>query len=302
MISVGCKPKMTYTEPQIRPLSFREIYENSLAVDTTSSIETKMSWRAAALSALDDSVYIRPPFREQITASVDAMGISLKAILGEELVITLNHELLVDFWMTDSTDHLTLLVAPNTGVDTLIIPIDITGNYIVRLQPKLGESRPYSITIIRRSQNINPVQGADNEDVWSRFGDPREAGKRTHEGVDIFKRRGTPVVAASDGTVNVVRDEGLGGKQIWIKDARLNISHYYAHLDSQYVQEGALISQGDTIGTVGNTGNASTTRPHLHYGMYLRGQGAIDPFPFIEIPRVIRKFRASASVLPVILL
>jgi SH3-like domain-containing protein len=41
------------------------------------------------------------------------------------------------------------------------------------------------------------------------------------------------------------------------------------------------VRAGEPIGTVGNTGNARTTAPHLHFGIYRRRSGAIDPFPFV---------------------
>ena len=39
---------------------------------------------------------------------------------------------------------------------------------------------------------------------------------------------------------------------------------------------------GDTLGLIGNTGNARTTPPHLHFGIYRGGRGAVDPFPFVR--------------------
>ncbi|MEJ2541370.1 MAG: M23 family metallopeptidase, partial [Gemmatimonadota bacterium] len=53
-------------------------------------------------------------------------------------------------------------------------------------------------------------------------------------------------------------------------------------LDSQVVRRGQRVQIGDTLGFVGNTGNARTTPPHLHYGVYYRGQGAVDPAPFLR--------------------
>jgi len=37
------------------------------------------------------------------------------------------------------------------------------------------------------------------------------------------------------------------------------------------------------LGLVGNTGNARTTAPHLHFGIYKSGQGAINPLPFVKL-------------------
>jgi len=64
------------------------------------------------------------------------------------------------------------------------------------------------------------------------------------------------------------------------------------------VDEGSWVSIGDTLGTVGNTGNARSTRPHLHYGMYMRQEGAIDPFPFIGQPGRVRRFRMLRDSFP----
>jgi murein DD-endopeptidase MepM/ murein hydrolase activator NlpD len=103
--------------------------------------------------------------------------------------------------------------------------------------------------------------------------------------VDIFARRGTPVVATSEGTVRRVEITNIGGKVVWLRDPVRNSSIYYAHLDSQVVRDGQAVMPGDVVGFVGNTGNARTTPPHLHFGIYRRGEGPIDPAPFVRRPR-----------------
>ena len=62
------------------------------------------------------------------------------------------------------------------------------------------------------------------------------------------------------------------------------MQHYYAHLDeySDQIQEGDWVEVGQVLGYVGNTGNAQNTPPHLHYGIYLPGLGAINPYPFLQ--------------------
>jgi len=60
-----------------------------------------------------------------------------------------------------------------------------------------------------------------------------------------------------------------------------NYTLYYAHLDKQLAVEGQQVKTGDTLGLMGNTGNARTTPPHLHFGIYTGG-GAIDPLPFVN--------------------
>lgn len=121
-------------------------------------------------------------------------------------------------------------------------------------------------------------------DLQSVFGDPRDAGRRQHEGVDISARRGTPVLSATNGVVMRVAETTLGGRVIWIFDTSRGLRLYYAHLDEQLVTTGQRVNAGDVLGTVGNTGNARTTPPHLHFGIYERGTGALDPYWFIAPP------------------
>src|SRR5690606_29156145 len=95
-----------------------------------------------------------------------------------------------------------------------------------------------------------------------------------------FASRGTPVLAPVQGMVTSVREGGLGGKQVWVRDQKRNWHLYFAHLDSQLVSNLQRVNPGDTLGLVGNTGNARTTAPHLHFGIYQNG--AINPFPAIK--------------------
>ncbi|MGB3774939.1 MAG: M23 family metallopeptidase, partial [Leeuwenhoekiella sp.] len=84
-----------------------------------------------------------------------------------------------------------------------------------------------------------------------------------------------------DGMVSSTGDRGLGGKQVWLRSGIFGNSLYYAHLDSIIASTGQRVKVGDTLGLVGNTGNARTTPPHLHFGIYKRGRGAINPLPFV---------------------
>lgn len=75
-----------------------------------------------------------------------------------------------------------------------------------------------------------------------------------------------------------------GGKHVWVQgDQR---SFYYAHLDSIAVAPGDKVARAQVLGTVGNTGNAITTAPHLHFGIYKRLRGAIDPLPLVGKTKV----------------
>ncbi len=71
---------------------------------------------------------------------------------------------------------------------------------------------------------------------------------------------------------------------MWLRPEGKDYTLYYAHLDEQIVSNGQSVQKGDTLGLMGNTGNARSTPPHLHFGIYARG-GAVDPLPFIN-PKV----------------
>jgi murein DD-endopeptidase MepM/ murein hydrolase activator NlpD len=117
-----------------------------------------------------------------------------------------------------------------------------------------------------------------------------------HHGIDIFAPRGTPVVAATHGVVRSTRPNELGGIVVWLRDERRGQSLYHAHLEAITVREGEVVAPGDTLGFVGNTGNARTTPPHLHFGIYRRPGGAIDPLHWVRrLDSVLPALRADTT-------
>jgi hypothetical protein len=139
-----------------------------------------------------------------------------------------------------------------------------------------------------------PVAGK-KASIASFWGDVRDGGKRKHEGIDIFAKKGTPVVAICDGIVTSTGNTPRGGKTIWVQSLKHTWTAYYAHLDVQKVKVGQFVKKGQTIGTVGNTGNARTTPPHLHFGIYT-WWGAVNPLPYVKnSPRVHLSSQAMVS-------
>ncbi len=88
------------------------------------------------------------------------------------------------------------------------------------------------------------------------YGAPREAGRRRHEGTDLYAPFGAPIYSPVDG---VVIEAGWGGrkagKRVWIAGVD---GYYYmmAHLDSITVKVGQFVSAGTVVGKNGDTGNA----------------------------------------------
>ena len=151
--------------------------------------------------------------------------------------------------------------------------------YALRLQPELLRGGTIRV-LIREFPSIGfPVKGKNSRSISSFFGDPRDGGRREHHGVDIFAPRHTPVLAPSDASVTRVGEGDIGGRYVWLYDSRRSMYLYFAHLETQEVSRGDIVLAGQLIGTVGNTGNARYTPPHLHFGIYKNGP--IDPFYFI---------------------
>jgi len=88
----------------------------------------------------------------------------------------------------------------------------------------------------------------------------------THKGVDIFAKKGTPVVAATRGFTIATGNNKRGGKFILAIGPKLRF-HYYAHLNAIHTKKGYWNSLGEKIGEVGSTGNAVGKPAHLHYSI-----------------------------------
>lgn len=110
------------------------------------------------------------------------------------------------------------------------------------------------------------------------YGFPRGA-DRVHLGNDLFAPRGTPVRAPVAGRVETYPNS-IGGNAIQLHG---NDGHryYFAHLDRYGLQ--GQVEADAVIGYVGNTGNAITTPPHLHFEVHPGGGAAINPFPTLTL-------------------
>ena len=95
------------------------------------------------------------------------------------------------------------------------------------------------------------------------FGYVRSDGT-AHNGVDLFADRGTPVVAPVSGLMSRSPNPSGGNAFEFYGDD--GVRYYGAHLD-RYGRSG-YVQAGTVIGYVGNTGDAATTSPHLHFEMH----------------------------------
>ena len=135
-----------------------------------------------------------------------------------------------------------------------------------------------------------PVEGVRKSDLVDTYLDARGNGERTHEAIDIMAPIGTPVYAAAPGTVEKLFWSDLGGNTIYIRSPDGRRIYYYAHLDAyrDNLREGDKVRTGEPIATVGATGNADPSGPHLHFAVlntqpsdnWSEGE-PVNPFPLL---------------------
>lgn len=254
-------------------------------------------WLRAADQALRDSLTITLPFQESGFFPADratAVGYRYKVRSGETIHVRLTlgagadvRVFLDAFELRPDQPKPQPLASADTADLSFRYTADNDRTHVLRVQPELLRAGRYTLRIQREPSLSFPVRGKTDVAVGSFWGVDRDGGARRHEGIDIFAKRGTPAIAAADGFITRVNETRLGGRVVWLADASHGQHLYYAHLDKQLVQPGQRVRIGDTLGLVGNTGNARTTSPHLHFGVYRGGQGAVDPLPFVRRPDVL---------------
>ena len=110
----------------------------------------------------------------------------------------------------------------------------------------------------------------------------RDGCSRLHEGLDIFAQTGTPLVASADGFISQKLVGELSGISVEITDDA-GVQYFYAHMSAwaEGIQVGQRVTTGQVLGYVGNTGNAISTPPHLHYEIQPGGIPA-PPKPIVD--------------------
>ena len=275
----------------LRPSTPHAQYAHALTEAGLQETALARQWTQASEMALTGAMSTALPYREVgyfDPADPSAVGYRLDVRRGQRLLAQVQTEggdslrLFIDLFRlspdtTQAPEHIAF--ADTTG--TLDVEATRDATYLLRLQPELLRGGRFTLTIQGNASLAFPVTDVHTEAIQSVFGDPRDGGRRDHHGVDIFAPHGTPVVASVDGIVTRVRDGGRGGKTVWLRDLQRGLTLYYAHLDTQFVRAPLRVQKGDTLGLIGNTGNARTTPPHLHFGVY--GGGPLDPYPFLHV-------------------
>ena len=171
-----------------------------------------------------------------------------------------------------------LPVAPAAPAVTYVAPSGSAG-----ASPSLGLLRqdPGTAVGVPSTQGYAfPVLG-DGVSFSDDYGAPR-AGTGWHQGNDLFGPMGTPIVAVADGVLSKVGVNTLGGNRLWLTDDAGH-EYYYAHLSAYApgMADGVRVRAGQVIAFLGNTGQAITTPPHLHFEIHPGGGDSVNPYPYL---------------------
>lgn len=153
--------------------------------------------------------------------------------------------------------------------------------------PPAAPARPAAAT----GAYVLPVEGVRPDQLTDTFSQARGGGARVHDAIDIMAPRGTPVVAAVGGTVEKLFTSKAGGLTVYVRSPDRRTITYYAHLDAYApgLRESQVLKAGDPIGTVGFSGNANPSAPHLHFAImqttpdsdWWEPATAINPYPIL---------------------
>lgn len=153
-----------------------------------------------------------------------------------------------------------------------------------------GPASPSPVPEVAPGALIIPVAGVRPDQLLDTFSDARSEG-RVHDAIDIAAPRGTPVLAAAEGTILKLFYGERGGITIYQLSKDNKFIYYYAHLDryAEGLTEGHFAKQGEIIAYVGDTGNAGAGNYHLHFSIALTSdprrywEGVnINPYPLLK--------------------
>ena len=139
-----------------------------------------------------------------------------------------------------------------------------------------------------------PVVGATT--YTDDFGQARAGG--THQGNDLLADRHAPVVAVEAGSIEYWTTSASAGCMLYLKGDS-GTMYEYIHLNNDLtatndnkgacsqgvayaVPNGIHVDAGQTVGWVGDSGDANGIHPHLHFEVHPGGGSAVDPYPFLR--------------------
>jgi murein DD-endopeptidase MepM/ murein hydrolase activator NlpD len=122
------------------------------------------------------------------------------------------------------------------------------------------------------------------------FGQPRSGG-RTHQGIDLMASLGQEVYAVDNGVLTKQTIDGAANATLsgnaWYLTLPNTTYYFYAHLSAfaTGLAAGSVVTRGQLIGYVGDTGDPGPGNYHLHFEVHPQGGAAVNPYPLLTIPK-----------------
>jgi Peptidase family M23 len=277
-----------------RPLGTRYPANGSIVTVSRVTVAGKVCVRRLQLRAL--SLFGGSVTVSSLTVEKGASGVLTGLRVGGRPVAPGGRVRLGGWGVLDTAGTLSVrLLAPHAGLPagaTLLLPFVLARRHGATHRP-LKVTPPLGL-----EGYVFPVAGAS--DFVDTYGALRtDVAGHWHHGDDIFAALGTPVLAVATGTVNRVGWEKVGGWRLWVRD-RVGNQFYYAHLSgyAPAILHAHQVRAGEVIGFVGNTGDAFTTSPHVHFEvhprplLHLHYDGAVDPTRYLRSWKHVRAVHA----------
>ena len=199
---------------------------------------------------------------------------------------------------TELTELVTTLDTKRTALTVAASTLEGADDALLAKQVQVAAVRAGSTVV--GGGFVFPVAGPRS--YSDTFGAPRMFGTayaHLHQGTDIFAAQGTPLVAVERGVLIKVGTDILGGIKLWLVGAS-GTRYYYAHMSgfAEGTVENKVVSAGEVVGYVGNTGNAITTPPHVHFEVRPGGGAAVNPYPLLRMVEDAQKRFAAPGQAP----
>jgi murein DD-endopeptidase MepM/ murein hydrolase activator NlpD len=115
--------------------------------------------------------------------------------------------------------------------------------------------------------------------VGARWGADR--GGRSHKGVDLGGKRGTPIFAVEPGRIKRTKRQSNGALQIVMR-GKSGSMFYYGHMDKVLIKGGQKVKKGQVIAKMGDSGSRGQVHLHFEYWKSGRESDAINPMKFLK--------------------
>ena len=116
---------------------------------------------------------------------------------------------------------------------------------------------------------------------WLGAGWGADRGKRSHKGMDMAAKRGTPIFAVEAGRINRTKRQSNGALQIVLR-GKSGSMYYYGHMDKVVIKGGQKVKKGQVIGKMGDSGSPGEVHLHFEYWKSGRESAAINPIKFLK--------------------